>query len=274
MAADDATRRKDDMWNSYDTGSRVGVMAQTIGYPSEGADIHAYHATPLESGDLRPGIVLVHHQPGWDEFYREVAERLARHGYEVIAPDLYCRAGHATPDDVAAKVRGQGGVSDDQAIADLAAARTWLLDRSSSNGKVAIMGSCSGARQAVLTASRVPGFDAVVDLWGGAVVAAAGDLNDKRPVAPIDYTADLHSPLLGIFGNEDLSPSPEQVDIHEAELTRLGKEYEFYRYDGAGHGFIYYHTPRYRPEQAMDAWEKVWAFLERRLSSGSSEKRD
>jgi carboxymethylenebutenolidase len=34
-----------------------------------------------------PGIVAVHHLPGWDEFYREFCERLARHGYGVVCPD-------------------------------------------------------------------------------------------------------------------------------------------------------------------------------------------
>ena len=52
------------------------------------------------------------------------------------------------------------------------------------------------------------------------------------PVAPIDYTADLRAPLLGIFGNDDTHPSPDQVNLHEAELERYGKTYEFYRYDG------------------------------------------
>jgi carboxymethylenebutenolidase len=255
------------MWNSFDTGGNVGVSAQIITYPSGGEDIHAYFAQPPSSDLPRPGIVLIHHLPGWDEFYQEFAERLARHGYDVIAPDLYCRAGHSTPDDVAAKVRSEGGVADDQVVADLAAARTWLLDQPTSNGKVGIMGSCSGGRHAVLTASRAPGFDAVVDLWGGAIVAAPDQLNDKRPIAPIDYTADLQAPLLGIFGNDDQSPSPEQVDIHEAELRRLGKDFEFHRYDGAGHGFFYYHTPRYRPEQTMDAWGKLFTFLEHRLSA-------
>jgi len=38
--------------------------------------------------------VAVHHLPGWDEFYREFSERLARHGFTVICPDLCCRFGH------------------------------------------------------------------------------------------------------------------------------------------------------------------------------------
>ena len=42
---------------------------------------------------------------------RRLARRLATHGYTVIAPDLYCREGHGTPDDMAAKVRAAGGVA-------------------------------------------------------------------------------------------------------------------------------------------------------------------
>jgi dienelactone hydrolase len=38
-----------------------------------------------------------------------------------------------------------------------------------------------------------------------------------------------------------------------------------HRYDGAGHGFFYYHTPMYRPEAAMDGWEKVFSFFGRHL---------
>jgi carboxymethylenebutenolidase len=211
--------------------------------------------------------VAVHHLPGWDEFYREFCDRLARHGYTVICPDLYCRFGHGTPDDVAATARSKGGAVDAAVVADCAAALAWLKALPSSNGRVGIIGSCSGGRHALLAASRVPGFDAVVDLWGGGVIAPKEELSPSRPVAPIDYTADLTAPLLGIFGNDDSHPSPEQVDQHEAELKRHGKDYEFHRYDGAGHGFFYYHWPIYRPEQAMDGWEKVYAFFGSHLSS-------
>ncbi|HEX4864983.1 MAG TPA: dienelactone hydrolase family protein, partial [Acidimicrobiales bacterium] len=109
------------------------------------------------------------------------------------------------------------------------------------------------------------GFSAVVDLWGGGVVMTADQLSPARPVGPIDYTDRLSAPLLGIFGNDDQFPTPEQVDLHEGELKKHGKEYEFHRYDGAGHGFFYYHTPMYRPEQAMDGWAKVFEFFARNL---------
>jgi carboxymethylenebutenolidase len=255
------------MWNSFRTDARDGLTAEVITYPGGGGDeIHAYVTRPA-GDEPRPGIVAVHHLPGWDEFYREFSDRLARHGYTVICPDLYCRFGHGTPDDVAARVRTQGGVHDDSVLADCAAALAWLKALPTSNGRAGIIGSCSGGRHALLAASRLTGFDAVADLWGGGVIAAPEDLTPARPVAPIDYTADLSAPLLGVFGNDDSHPSPAQVDRHEEELKRHGKEHEFHRYDGAGHGFFYYHAPMYRPEQAMDGWAKIFDFFSRQLSS-------
>jgi carboxymethylenebutenolidase len=254
-------------WNSFQTDARDGLTAEVIAYAGgHGDEIHAYVARPSTDEPV-PGVVAVHHLPGWDEFYREFSDRLARHGYSVICPDLYSRYGHGTPDDVAAKVRSEGGVPDDSVVADCAAALTWLKAQPGSNGKAGIIGTCSGGRHALLTASRVSGFDAVADLWGGGVVAAKEQLSPAQPVAPIDYTADLEAPLLGLFGNDDRHPTPAQVDLHEAELQRHGKAYEFYRYDGAGHGFFYYQTPMYRPEQAMDGWGKVFDFFARHLSA-------
>lgn len=93
------------------------------------------------------------------------------------------------------------------------------------------------------------------------MVASQEELTPACPVAPIDFTDKLSCPLLGIFGNEDKSPTPVQVNQHEEELKKYGKNYKFYRYDGAGHGFWYYHTDMYRPKQAMDSWNKVFEFF-------------
>ncbi len=249
------------MWNQFTTNAYQGLFAETTTYPGNDGDlVHAYLARPAGPGPY-PGIVLVHHMPGWDELYFEMARRLASHGYTALCPDLYCRDGHGSPDDISAKVRAEGGVADERVVGDCAGAMRYLRSLPTSNGKVGIIGSCSGGRHAYLAACRIPGFDAVVDLWGGRVVMAQQDLTPKAPVAPIDYTKDLTAPLLGLFGNEDQAPSPAQVDQHEAELKRHGKTYEFHRYPGAGHGFFYYDRPAYRQQQAMDGWQKVFTFF-------------
>jgi carboxymethylenebutenolidase len=242
-----------------------GLIAETVMIAGADGDwINAFFARPLGPGPF-PGMVLAHHMPGWDQWYRETTLKFALRGYITITPNLYFRAGHGTAEDVAARVRGEGGIPDDQAIADLAGAMHYIRHLPYSNGKVGIFGTCSGGRHAYLTACRTPGFDALVDCWGGGVVMSAQELAPKRPVAPMEYTKDLQAPVLGLFGNEDSSPSPDQVNQIEAELEKQGKDHEFHRYDGAGHGFFYDHRPSYRQAQAVDGWEKVWAFLEKYL---------
>ena len=202
----------------YQTNMYEGMLAETISIPGAGGDlINAYFARPLGAGPF-PGMVIIHHMPGWDEWYREATRKFAAHGYAALSPNLYFRAGHGTPEDVAAKVRGVGGVPDEQVLGDLTGALATLRSLPYINGKVGVFGTCSGGRHAYLAACRIKGFDAVVDCWGGRVVMAKEELTPKQPVAPIDYTADLPCPLLGLFGEEDRSPTPEQLAIHEQEL--------------------------------------------------------
>jgi len=245
----------------YQTDMYEGMLAETVTIPGAGGElINAYFARPLGPGPF-PGMVVIHHMPGWDEWYREATRKFAARGYAALSPNLYFRAGHGTPEDVAAKVRGVGGVPDDQVMGDLAGALQYLRSLPYINGKVGVFGTCSGGRHAYLAACRIKGFDAVVDCWGGRVVMSKEELTPKQPVAPIDYTADLPCPLLGLFGEEDRSPTPEQVAQHEQELKRLGKNYEFHMYPKAGHGFFYTDRPNYRQEQAVDGWGKIFAFL-------------
>lgn len=230
----------------------------------------AYCARPLREGKF-PGIVVIHHLPGWDEWTTEVVRKFAHHGFAAIAPHLYFREGPGSPDDIGARVRAAGGVADDQVMGDVAGAMAYLHAQPYSSGKVGVIGFCSGGRHAYLAACKLKNIDAAVDCWGGNVIVDnANDLNSKRPVAPIDLTEAMTCPLLGIFGNDDHNPTADQVNRTEAVLKRLRRNYEFYRYDGAGHAFFNYARDAYRPEQAMDGWRKVFAFLNRHLATSAA----
>ena len=132
--------------------------------------------------------------------------------------------------------------------------------------------SCALALEKKL--SQVQGVRRTAASYRGGVLSVTYDnnlvspdqLKEKTPVSPIDYTKDLSCPILGLFGNEDRHPAPEQVDQHEAELKKHGKNYEFHRYDGAGLGFFYDHAAGYRQAQAVDGWQKVFAFLGKYLA--------
>src|SRR6188768_2651885 len=122
----------------YQTGMYEGMLAETITIPGfQGDLIGAYIARPLGPGPF-PSMVVIHHMPGWDEWYREATRKFAHHGYVALSPNLYHRAGHGTPEDVAAKVRAAGGVADDQVVGDLAGAMSYLRLQAYSSGKVGI----------------------------------------------------------------------------------------------------------------------------------------
>ena len=250
-----------------DTGSYEGMLAEVTKIPGHGGDwISVYFVRPLGPGPF-PGVVWLHHMPGWDEWSKEVVRKLAYHGYAAICPHLYSRLGPGRWDDIAAAARAKGGAPDAQVVGDAAGALAFLRAQPYSNGKVGAIGFCSGGRQAYMLGCKLPVLSATVDCWGGRVIATPDQLTPQQPVPVFEMTPDLACPLLGIFGNDDTNPDVDQVNRIEAELKRLGKTYEFFRYDGAGHAFFATDRPSYRPEQAVDGWKRVFAFFERYLQT-------
>jgi len=253
------------MWNSFRVHDYEGMIAETIGLAGhDGKPIRAYYSRPLGAEDV-PGIVLISHMPGWDEWCREAARRFTAHGYAVLCPNIYEDYGDGTAPEVSARMREQGIVSDKSVMDDVDASLRFLRSQATANGKVGVIGMCSGGRHTFLAACTLDGVDAAVDCWGGGVIVPPERLSPAQPVAPIDCADGLDCPLLGIFGNDDQHPTPEEVDRLEAVLKEKGKDYEFHRYDGAGHGFWYYDRPAYRQEQAMDSWNKTLEFFDRHL---------
>lgn len=244
------------------------TIAETLTFKGHNGDEgDAYYARPTAPGTY-PGVVLIHHMPGWDEWITEAVRKLALHGFATIAPHLYFREGGA-PDDAAAKARDKGGVADAQVVGDVAGAAAFLRARPEANGKVGVIGFCSGGRHAYLAACKLPKeIDACVDCWGGNIVIDDPKLiTAQRPVPPIEMTGALACPVLGLFGNDDQNPNRDHVDRLEAALKKAGKTYDFHRYDGAGHAFFNAARIAYRPEQAADGWAKVIAFYTKHLAA-------
>ena len=243
------------------------LRAETVHIEGAGGDdVEAYLAQPLDSAP-RGGVVVIHHMPGYDEGTLEITRRFAAHGYLAICPNLYSReAPGADPDDAAAAARASGGVPDERLVGDVAAAAAHLRALPGSNGKVGTIGYCSGGRQSFLAAVSLD-LDAAVDCYGAFVVGTPPE-GFPLQVGPLaDRAGDLRCPLLGLFGNEDKYPSPEQVDELDRLLTEAGKEHVFHRYDDAGHAFFATDRPSYRPEAAKDGWQRIWDFFGRHLSA-------
>src|SRR4029077_12539729 len=202
------------------------TLAETVTIRGDGGDeIEAYLARPMGPGPLG-GVVVIHHMPGYDAPTKEIARRFAAEGYNALMPNLYHRdAPGASPDDAAAAARAKGGVPDERLVGDVAGAAAHLRSLPSSNGKVGVIGYCSGGRQSVLAACNLP-LDAAVDCYGAFVVGTPPEGFPLQVTNLVDQLPNLRCPLLGLFGNEDQYPSPEQVNELDEILTRENKPHE------------------------------------------------
>jgi carboxymethylenebutenolidase len=244
-----------------------GITAETIGLNGHNDDlIEGYLARPLGEGPF-PGVIVIHHMPGWDEATMEITRKLAHHGYAALCPNLHHREGPGTVEEVSARVRAAGLVPDERCLGDLDAAIRYLETMPYYSGKVGVVGFCSGGRQTYLAACNIERIDAAIDCYGGRVVEKPEDLTERQPIAPIDMTENLACPLLGLFGAEDQSPSPQDVAQIERELKRFNKVYEFHTYENAGHAFFSVDQDRYRVYAAVDGWKKMLAWFEKYLKS-------
>jgi carboxymethylenebutenolidase len=242
------------------------LSARTVEIESaDGTTIEAYAASP--GGEQpRGGVVVIHHLPGYDRGTKEMVVRFAAMGYDAVCPNLYSRqAPGAAPDDAAAAVRAQGGVPDQQLVDDVAGAAAYLRALPHSNGRAGSIGHCSGGRQSVLAACRVH-LDAAVDCYGAYVVGQPIPDFPIRVTPLYDDLPNLRCPLLGLFGDEDSYPSPEQVQELATLLERHTKDFDYTSYAGAGHAFFAVDRPSYRVEAAVDGWRRIDAFFGRHLS--------
>ncbi|MDQ6834582.1 MAG: dienelactone hydrolase family protein [Actinomycetota bacterium] len=241
------------------------LSAETSQIRGHGGDeIEAYLARPAGT-ESRGGVIVIHHMPGQDRATKEIVRRFAELGYNAICPNLYWReAPGAAPDDAAATARAQGGVPDERLVGDVAGAAEYLRGLPSSNQKVGVIGYCSGGRQSVLAACHLE-LDAAVDCYGAFVVGTPPEDFPLRVTNLVDQLHELRAPLLGLFGNEDSAPTPDQVDELDQILSQHGKPHEFHRYDDAGHAFFAVNRPAYRATAANDGWERIADFFHTHL---------
>ena len=240
------------------------MSAETIQITGHNGDaIDAYVAKPAEGGPFA-AVLVAHHMPGWDEWCIEVTRRFAHHGYLAVCPNLHHRQGPGTPAEMSARVRDDGGQRDAFVLGDLQGALDHVRGLPNATGKVGIIGFCSGGRVAYMAGCNLE-LDAAVDCWGGNVIPAPDRINENQPTPVIEMTPGMRCPILGLFGNDDANPDVEQVNAIESELRKHGKDYEFHRYDGAGHAFFNWAGASHRPQQAADGWEKVFDFYQRHL---------
>ena len=211
-----------------------------------------------------PALIIAQHLPvahaglEKDPWQLDVGKRYSEAGFVCAMPFLF----HRWPVDAAVETK-RDEFRDDWTVMDLHGAFEYVsgLDQVAGN-RIGIVGHCWGGRIAWLGACHDSRYRACALFYGGRVKLSFADGGP----APINLADNINCPVLGIFGNEDVGPSPGDVDDYAAALQSAGVEHEFHRYDDAGHGFQDFTNPqRYRESQSEDAWDKALHFFHRHL---------
>lgn len=239
----------------------AGLEAGEIAFASQGTQVKAYRAQPSGKRHL-PVIIVIHEIFGVHEHIADVCRRFAKLGYLAIAPELYSRQGNPAVypsiqqlnDAIVSKV------PDESVMADLDAAVKWAGEHGGDLARLGVVGFCWGGRQAWLFAEHNPHLKAAVAFYG----RVAGPHGETTPSNPIDRVADLHAPVLGLYGQQDTSipqDTLEQMKTLVAKGPQVARGSKFVVYPDAGHAFFADYRPSYRKADAEDGWRRSLAWF-------------
>ena len=209
----------------------------------DGGKSKAYLA---EAGKGKPGVVVIQEWWGVNDQIMGVADRLARAGFNALAPDLYKGRVTAKGDEANHLMAGL-----DFADATHQELRGAVLHLAKTSGKIGVTGFCLGGSLSVAAAVHIPEASAAAPFYG---------VPDKSFADP----AKIRMPLQGHFANEDGWCTPAKVDELEAGMKGLKTRHEVYRYD-AKHAFTNERSEAYDVVSANLAWERLLGFFKETL---------
>ena len=210
-------------------------------------DVSGYLAKPIDDGNY-PGIVMIHEWWGLNENIKEMADKLASHGYVVLAVDLY-GGKVATTSDQARQLIIQ--FDTDNGLQNMNSA-VLLLSENYSVSNIGSIGWCFGGGQSLNLALDSDKIDATVIYYGSVV-------SDPEILSVIDW------PVLGVFAELDKGIPVESVNAFESALNQADVENQILIYDGVNHAFANPSGERFAPEASKDAWDQTISFLDSNL---------
>lgn len=195
-----------------------------------------------------PGVVQIQEWWGIEPHAIEVAQRLAGEGFVVLVPDLYHGRVVTEPDEAMKSVMMLRD-NMDSAVREIQRGIDALKARSDVQPQqVGIMGFCVGGLLTWEVTLRSPDIAAAVPWYAGGF--------DPTP----QQLADLHTPVLAIYGGND--PSIPLETIHKVEDLLKDKPNSVVRvYPEAGHAFLNPAHGALHAASAEDAWPRAVAFL-------------
>jgi carboxymethylenebutenolidase len=214
--------------------------------------VAGYIAKPKGDGPW-PAVVVIQEWWGLDDQTKSIANRFAEEGYLAFAPDLYHgELAQLGDGDKAFELVQKYGPT---ASKDLSKVFDGLKDHPDATEKIGSVGFCFGGRMS-LALSTIRPVDAVCTFYGGGMQEVFDKLRKN-----------LKAPVLGFFGDADVSIPAGTVEEFDKLLDDVGVEHEVIVYPNSGHAFFRDSDPSvYKPEAAKDAWERVKKFFAKNLN--------
>ena len=239
-----------------------GLTAGEVTIPVGDFKLPAYRAMPAGETTGLPTVLVVSEIFGVHEHIADVARRFAKRGYLAIAPELFVRQGDPGSYGEIGKLVSEviDKVPDAQVMGDLDACAAWAAANGGDAQKLAVTGFCWGGRIAWLYDAHNPKVKAAV-AWYGRLVGKATPLTPRHPV---DVVAELHGPVLGLYGGQDQGIPLASVEQMMAALAKGGaaaRESTFQVYPQAGHAFNADYRPSYVADAAQDGWKRCLEWL-------------
>ena len=230
----------------------------------------AYLIRP-DDGERHPGVLFVMDAFGLRPRIEEMAHRIAQHGYAVLAPNVFYRAGRAPvlpfPDMRAEGARseffkGVRPLMEQLTPERMAADGAAYLDELAkvADGPFAITGYCMGARLGWRVAAAHP--DRVAALAG----FHGGGLATDDPESPHRSAGALRAELYFGHADQDPSMSADQIATLDAALDDAGVKHRTEVYSGAAHGYTMSDTPIYDEQAAERHFTALFDLLDRTLT--------
>ena len=246
------------------TTDSKGLTAGEIQVPTPDGNMPAYCAQPAQGNNF-PVILVVQEIFGVHEYIKDTCRRLAKLGYQAIAPELYARQGdprqYTEIPELFAKVVSK--VPDSQVMADLDACVAWAQANRGDTSRLGVTGFCWGGRITWLYAAHNPKVKAGV-AWYGRLTSPASEMTPRHPM---DVAGKLNGPVLGLYGGQDAGIPPDMVEKMKAALAESGnpasKASTIHLYPDAPHAFHADYRPSYRKEAAEDGWRRMQAWFKK-----------
>ncbi|MBS0344930.1 MAG: dienelactone hydrolase family protein [Proteobacteria bacterium] len=216
--------------------------------------VRAYWVQPAGKGPF-PTVLVVQEIFGIHEYIRDTCRRLARQGYQAIAPNLFQRYGDPMGTPTVQEIMSDlvAEVADAQVLSDLDACAAWAATNGGDPQRLGLTGFCWGGRIAWLYAVHNPRLRAAVAWYG----RLTGTSTPMTPRHPVELTRALQAPVLGLYGGKDASIPPEDVEAMREAIASAGKRAEIVLYPEAGHAFHADYRPSFRAADAANGWARM-----------------